>query len=148
MNSPSDYNVEEIVARFQNSADVIEKLKDRLKSLVQTDDLNAASLQSSQAAAQTLQELSAEIREATGTLGDSLSTADAALTTVTEYLSSVDLNRIERQLDELIEAQKESTDRSVARMNEIQETLSRRLWTTTIAAVVIIALVIVVLGIF
>ncbi len=127
MSSIEDTNIREIVARFKNSAEVIEELKGRLQSLATTDDLNNKSLESSQAATEALQSIGTEMREATEVLRKTLTTAEAALITATEFLGAIDLSEVAHKLEDLTEVQKTSAEESNKRFKGMEETISEKM---------------------
>jgi len=105
MSTTDNINIREIVARFQNSAEVIEELRGRLQSLARTDDLHGVSLRTAQVAAQSLEETSGQIKTALDLLRNSLTTADSALTTATAFMKTTDLSEVSRLLQTIATSQ-------------------------------------------
>ena len=125
MTNIDNINIREIIARFQNSAEVIDELRARLESLTATDDLHSASLQSTQSAAQAIQELSTMMRQATDTLKVTLTTADSALRTATEFLQATDLSEVGKELKSVSSEQAALRKDQNEFKNEITSSLTR-----------------------
>lgn len=121
MSNTENINIREIIARFQNSAEVIDELRGRLQSLAKTDDLHNASLQATQTAAQALQDLGGQMRNAADLLRDTLTTADTALTTATAFLQATDLSEVGRQLQTVASQQLEFKTEVSAALSELTD---------------------------
>lgn len=98
MTASEGVNVREIVSRFQNSLEVVEELRDRLRSLARTDELHSASLDASQAAARNLGELGAQVRLAVEAITKTLVMAETALNTAKGLMEASDLTEVGRKL--------------------------------------------------
>lgn len=123
MSTTDNINIREIVARFQNSAEVIEELRGRLQSLARTDDLHGVSLRAAQVAAQSLEETSGQIKTALDLLRNSLTTADSALTTATAFMKNTDLSQVSRQLQSLEVTQAESNKTMTAAIEKVRHSI-------------------------
>ena len=123
MSTTDNVNIREIVARFQNSAEVIDELRGRLQSLARTDDLHGVSLRTAQVAAQALEESSGQLRTAIDLMRNSLLTADSALTTATAFMRSTDLSQVSRQLQSLEAAQAESNKTMTTAIDEVRNSV-------------------------
>lgn len=120
MSSMDNANIREVVARFQNSADVLDELRGRLQSLARTDDLHGVSLRAAQVAAQSLEESSGQIKVALDLLRNSLSTADSALTAATAFMKTTDLSEISRQLQSLANSQGSVSNEQARALEDIR----------------------------
>jgi hypothetical protein len=123
VSTTDNVNIREIVARFQNSAEVIDELRGRLQSLARTDDLHGVSLRTAQVAAQALEESSGQLRTAIDLMRNSLLTADSALTTATAFMRSTDLSQVSRQLQSLEAAQAESNKTMTTAIDEVRNSV-------------------------
>ena len=121
MSSTDNINIREIVARFQNSAEVIDELRGRLQSISRTDDLHGVSLKTAQLAAQSLEESSAQLRTAIELVRNSLTTADSAMTTATAFMKSTDLSEVSRQLQSLGKSQTAANKDQAQALEEIRK---------------------------
>ena len=130
MTTNDSINIQEVVARFKNSAEVLEELRSRLQSLTKTDELHAASLASAQNASQALQEISEYMRDATNTLREAITTADTALGTATRFMEATDLSEVGRQLEAVATKQDLLRADLLAPINELAEQVTFQLVVT------------------
>ncbi len=126
MTNNMEINFKEVVARFQNSAEVLSELQERLSSLASTDKLHRETVESAQAAASSLGGLVDQIRGAVDILNSSLLVSDSALIAAREFLEMTDLSEVGRLLRELIDTQKTDASQTQKQISGIESALTKQ----------------------
>ncbi len=126
MTNNADINFKEVVARFQNSAEVLNEIQGRLSSLSSTDALHRETVEASRTAATSLQEITSQLRAAVDVLSSTLLVADSTLMAAKEFLSVTDLSEVGRQLRNLTSKQEKDASFTRDQLESVEAILKQQ----------------------
>lgn len=113
-----------VVQRFNDSTEVLGQLRERLRSLAEAEDSQAASAESLDDASEHLRSFTTQIEQSTATLQAAVDETRAAMAVAREFLEGTDLKAVRgdlSQLERVVAAGNGALEVSVARIVELLE---------------------------